>query len=45
VPLWTSANKEGAVVVDGTTQGKKIPSHKKMSEAESSEEKETVMHL
>jgi DNA-directed RNA polymerase subunit E'/Rpb7 len=39
VQLGTSAHKEGVVVVVGTAEIK-IPSHKKMSRAESSEEKE-----
>jgi hypothetical protein len=40
VPLRTSVLEEGAVVVVGTAERKKIPSHKKMSRAEPSEEKE-----
>jgi hypothetical protein len=40
VQLGTSALKEGAVVVVGIAERKKIPSHKKMSGAEPSEEKE-----
>jgi hypothetical protein len=39
-----SAHKEGAVVVVDTAERKKILSHKKMSRAEPSEEKEMVIH-